>query len=414
MAAWRFLAFDLVTGLFLGELPVTGGSCADMLDPGDDSFDLTIALDKSGTIDILAAIELADDDGEIVTDDDESTFLFDDPTPISVPVSNRAVTDATRRGRTVIVFERNGAPLFSGIIWRRRYIAGSGTVAVAGAGLWSYYNGFTRPPYSGAPATVTQDQFDWVRAWAAECTDVDITFDAVDSGVDRERVFDPDKPGPAKPYGELMREMAMLEDGFDFDIRVEYIAGLADRRCRLFYPRRGRTVADGGPRFTYPGNVLGFSFDDDGTDMAATLLAVGGEAEYRFSTTASRTDLIAAGWPAYSAYRERPDISDPATLTEFAESEIAYLSGVDREVYGITVHPDGLARGDGTLDGSYAYGTWEIGDDCILVVENDPFFPAASDGTPGLVVQRRVIGHRWSINDAGETLEVVLGEKVIP
>ena len=406
MSEWRFTAYDLRTGSKLTDLNVASWSSTDVLNDSGD-FSATIELDGAGrsTVTVVAALPLTDDDGVVLTDDLGEELLAD-PEPTTFPTSRRTVVaDSTRRGRSVIVAERDGVPCFTGIIWRRQYDATSRTLKVAGRGLGSYFDHFSQ---TTALTSTGIDQFailkglvDFVQNQAG--ANIGIEIPAATSGVLRDRVYE---AFSGKKVGELMRELSNVVDGFDYDVRSEYDTGAVVRRLRRFYPRRGRTFEATGLRFRAPGNAVLFDMSEDASDMATVVTALGaGDGADMLITTAAETALVNAGWPAYSVTRAYKDVTVLATLAQHAGADVARLSGVDDESFSVQVDP--------TFPGQ-PWGSWDLGDDCQLIVDDDPLFPAGDDGSPGLVSNRRVAAHGWSVQGSSEQLTVTLDRKVIP
>jgi len=406
MPEWRFTAYDLRTQAKLTDLNVAAWASTDVLEDSGD-FSATIELDgaTTSTVTVVAALPLTDDDGEVLTDDDGEALLAD-PEPTTFQTARRTVVaDSTRRGRSVIVAERDGVPAFTGIIWRRQYDARSRTLKVAGRGLRSYFDHFSQTTaltYAGVDQfAILKGLVDFVQNQAG--ANIGVEIPAAASGVLRDRVYE---SFSGKYVGELMRELSNVVDGFDYDIRTEYEAGLAARRLRRFYPRRGRTFEATGLRFRAPGNAVLFDMSEDASNMATVVTALGaGDGADMLVTTAAQTSLVNAGWPAYSVTRAHKDVTNLNTLAGHAGAAAARLSGVDDESFSVQVDP--------TFPGQ-PWGSWDLGDDCQLIVDDDPLFPAGDDGSPGLVSNRRVAAHSWSVQGSSEQLTVTLDRKVIP
>jgi len=406
MSEWRFTASDLRSGAKLTDLNVAAWSSTDVLNDSGD-FSATVELDGAtpSTVTVVAALPLTDDDGVVLTDDLGEELLAD-PEPTIFPTARRTtVADSTRSGRSVIVAERDGVPVFTGIVWRRRYDATSLTLNVAGRGLASYFDHFaqtTALTYTGV------DQFETLKALVdfvqnQAGANIGVEIPAATSGVLRDRAYE---AFSGKKVGELMRELSNVVNGFDYDIRTEYVAGAVVRRLRRFYPRRGRTFEATGLRFRAPGNAVLLDMSEDASDMATVVTALGaGDGADMLVTTAANTELVNAGWPAYSTTRAYKDVTVLATLAQHAGADVARLSGVDDESFTVQVDP--------TFPGQ-PWGSWDLGDDCQLIVDNDPMYPAGDDGSPGLVRERRVAAHSWSVQGSAEQLIVTLDRKVIP
>jgi hypothetical protein len=362
MAEWRFLAYDMVSSAFIGEI-------------SPSQWQHTDALNDAGSW--SAQIEATAQTWPLVRD---------------------------YTGRMIVVAERGGIPQFAGVLWKARANVASRTIDLAGAGLFSFYDHFaiisTLGPYTGV------DQFSIFRnlhsGLIAQSTNssIGINLEATTSGVLRDRTYE---AYSGKTFGQLMRELAAVDNGFDFAVGVEYVGGVAQRWLRTWYPRRGKTVEASGIRFTDGGNASVGTIDLDATDMATTVVASGASVTTTFGnivwsntlrTTASRTDLVAAGFPGYLLTKSWDDITVLGTLDQSAIAEVTRLSNTERENYTIQVDPD---------SNGHPYGSWDLGDDCLLIL-NDPVF-----GT--IQAQRRVIAHNWQVSQSGELLSVTVQPK---
>lgn len=362
MAEWRFLAYDMVSSAFLAELfPV--------------EWQHTDALNDAGSW--SAQIEATAQTWPLIRD---------------------------YTGRLIIVAERGGIPQFTGVLWKARADVRARTIALAGAGLFSFYDHFaiiaTLGPYTGVDQFTIFRNLHTALINQSTSSNIGINLESTLSGVMRDRTYE---AYSGKTFGQLMRELAAVDNGFDFAVGVEYISGVAQRWLRTWYPRRGRTVEASGLRFTDGGNSSTASIDLDATNMATTIVASGAAVTTTFGdvvwsdtlrTTASRTDLVAAGFPGYLLTRSWDDITTLGTLDQSATAEVTRLSNFDRETYTIDVNPDSPG---------HPYGSWELGDDALLILA-DPVF-----GT--ITAQRRVVAHNWQVADSGERLSVTVQPK---
>lgn len=350
--SWRYLAYDLVTEAFVTELTASAWSSTDELN-GTGAFSATILLDDTTTL------------------------------------------TGTTPAKTLIVAERDGVPEFAGIPWRRRYDANTRSLTVAGAGLLSFFD-HLKPGADYTPTNV--DQLTIFATLAARGSEIGIVTHGETSG--RLRTRSNYLRLANKRPGEFMRELAAVVDGFDFDFRVEYIADAPVRTQRLFYPRRGRSVATSNVRFRVPGNASIVAVDEDATGIASEVVAFGaGVGVDMIESVRSSTDLLAAGYPAYGATVSYKDVSSQTTLDEHVAAELRDRSAVDVETFTLEVDPSDIG---------HPYGSWTLGDDAYIIIEDDPRFPAQSDGTPGLVRSRRIVSHTWDVSGSGEELSVGL------
>jgi hypothetical protein len=359
VAEWRFPCFDLRTSAFVGMLPAIESAWSDV-------------LNDQGAWSVSAQLT------------EQSYGMARDYT-----------------GRLLVIAERGGLPVGSGILWRSSVAISARTVEFAGAGLMSFYEHFTiidAATYTGV------DQFDIFRQLAAlqvtqsTAGDIDIHVEATASGVTRDRTYE---AYSGKTFQALMTELAAVLDGFDWAARVEYNEGVPERWLRTWYPRRGRTQSVTGLRFNAPSRQVDVgSISFDASEMATTIVASGSTptptpgdpiAQDTLRTTASRTDLVAAGWPGYSLNRIWPDVTELVTLDEHAEAEVVRLSQVERENYTVLIDPDSTSQ---------PWGAWELGDEALLTI-SDPVLGE-------IVATRRVVGHAWSVGAGGEQLSVTL------
>jgi hypothetical protein len=231
---------------------------------------------------------------------------------------------------------------------------------------------------------------------------IGLTVHGETSGVTRDRtyeVFD------VKPYGEAMVQLSAVENGFDVDVRSELNAGALERHLRLWYPRRGRTTAASGLQFRTGSNAVLFATTEDATGLLGKLTILGaGDGASMLTAQAANNDLVTDGWPPYSGSLAFKDVSILATLQAHANKELAIRSKTEADEYGVQIDPEFSDQ---------PWGAWDLGDDVSLVVEDDPWYPTQSDGSPGLVVERRITSHEWKFGKQGESLRALLKRKVI-
>lgn len=368
---WSFKAFDLRTASYLRDIDITDWASIDTL---TDAGSWT------------ATVQLPEDPADVTS-----------------------IRGSTSAGRTVIVAFRNGLPIFSGIVWRRAYDSATRSVGLAGRGLLSYFDHFiipTRLTYGNPSASV--DQLTIFQSVVADLflrydgSAIGLTVHGETSGVLRDRtyeVFD------VKPYGEALLQLSAVDNGFDADIRSEIVGGVLERHLRLWYPRRGRTIAASGLQFRTGSNAVLFATTEDATALLASITLLGsGDGPSMLTAQASSPDLVAAGWPPFSGSLAMKDITIPATLQAHATREITKRSQTDADAFGVQIDPEFSDQ---------PWGAWDLGDDVSLVVEDDPWYPAQTDGSPGLVVERRITSHEWKFGPQGESLKAVLTRKVV-
>lgn len=359
MADLVFKAFDLRTGAYLADLELA-------------SWEATDELSDAGS---WSGMLLLPDGADEVA----------------------AIREATVPGRSVIVALRGGLPIYTGIVWRRRYDSAERRVDLAGAGLLSHWDRMLI-----GDITWTQvDQLQIFRGLVAHAvarhpgTDIGLIVHGETSGVLRDQTW---AAWEAKNAGEALRqrsERADLGGGFDFDFRSEIVAGQLERHLRLWYPRRGRAQSASGLQFRTGSNTVLFATDDDGTRLAATVTAVGaGDGPDTLIVTEADLSLVAAGWPGYGARIAHKTVSNPDTLRAHARAELVKRTDLMGGSVEVQISPEFT---------DLPWGSWDLGDEVMLVIEDDPWFPARQ-GEAGLTLLRRIGAHQWRWDDGGETL----------
>lgn len=371
MAEYRYLAYDLRTNQFRRELPLSNVSYSEQLN-SDGEF--SASLDLATTTGTGASI-------------------------------SRDLVDATIPRRTRLIIERDGQIVWSGIIWtRRRSNGSSGIVDLAGFDLMSYFGRrrltVTRS-YAGVDQlAVARDLITWAESQPGG--DILVQTGSETSGVLLTR--DPLAYGHEyRNIADLINELAGAETGFDWSISTAWDpTGVPTYRLELHYPRRGRTALAADLVFfksgNNGGNLIDWELEEDGLDSALTVYGLGaGEGETMIQTVATRTALLDAGYPLTEATISYKAVTDVSALVGLAAAEVAERSE-DRRTLSITVDPD---------DVSVPFGTWVVGDDARIVIDDDLMFPASGDA-PGYEATHRIVGQRVAVSDDGGPDDVTL------
>lgn len=367
MAAWSWTAYDLATGVKLGDIEMSQWSHTDTL---DDSGSFTATMTGRS-----AAVR-------------------------------RDYLGVTTIGKTVIVAVRDGMPLFAGIVWGRN------PPHLAGAGLLSYFDRrrlYTTKQYLTPGTdqhTVVKELVDWVQANGGNIQ-VD-TSQVTASGVLRIQTWN---IWELKNVGEAIRQKGDNLGGFDFDIRVEYDTGVLTRRLRLWTPRRGRIYLDtqSSPTFELDGrrgNLLSPpAIPTDGQAMVTDVFALGQEIN---STThehivarSTRIDVRAAGWPQLDHVLDLPDVKEVPTLQAHADGYAYSHGAVATDEVTFQLAPD---------HEPWSWGTWDLGDDGLVSIPPGDVVPWMPDGFAEV---RRVTQHQWDWSSKdGESLQVTTGKRL--
>jgi hypothetical protein len=213
-----------------------------------------------------------------------------------------------------------------------------------------------------------------------------------------------------KNLGEAIRDIAGRIDGVDFVIHTEFQSlgnGILSplRKLRCFYPRRGRSYAETGVRFVYGGNLIGFPEIGSNPEYITSTLGLGHEidadTQERLAVWHVNFTQLSEGNPIIDSLLDRQDITTTGGLEDRVRGALLTNWVANADEITIQVDPN---------DETYRWGTWQLGDDVLLVIPAGelPWWP--DDFTE----ERRVIAHRWTVNGEGEVLHVVLGRKWEP
>ncbi|MFE6334012.1 hypothetical protein ACFVOK_12430 [Streptomyces sp. NPDC057798] len=174
----------------------------------------------------------------------------------------RSLGDALDAGDTVLLVERNARLDWGGLLWRAE--PEGNTLPVEASGFTSYLhrrfdlhgNLDGRGPYIEAdPCDVIRDV--WAYAQAQPDGDIGVVVDDTKSKAKTGTAKDPYTTSKTDPrnLGEIVDEMAEIDDGLEWSETVAWRGRRAERRIILGAPRLGRRRED--LTFTTGANVVG-------------------------------------------------------------------------------------------------------------------------------------------------------------
>lgn len=353
MATWRYEARDLRTGSLLGELPLGQPSLGQLLNrPGD----------LSATIDLGAR-----------------------STNTGMRLSQGFI-DGTLPGRTVIWCQRDSALYDGYIVWSRAKPMGNRRWQIRGQSLLSY---FDRRVIDSTKTYTAVDQHDIARdlinfAQSMPGGDIGVVNTTTnDSGVTRTHAF---AHFERKNIGETLRELAEVDDGFDYSIDTALVSNLPVATFRCHYPRKGRSQADNHLLFTHGRMLRDYSFEEDGAQLANRVHGLGaGEGTDKLVTRLTDSSSIDRGYPLLERVVSHIDVNALTALQARAQRELSDHVNVP-ETWTAVVEPD---------DESIPFGSWTIGDDARFVIPEDERFPSGADRI------QRIIGQTVQPGDDG-------------
>ncbi len=309
----------------------------------------------------------------------------------SLPLDTRAADrlDAVDPARTLLCVDRNGVIVWGGWNWIRSWDKTSRKLKITSAQFDSY---FDRRILRANLDYVNVDQFAIADALINYAQGISggnvgtIIGSNGSSGILRERHY---IASEGKFIGELLKQLAEVENGFDYSFDVQYdVNSKPAFTFNKFYPQRGATKAGTDVLFEYPGNILAYEWPEDGTQKSNYMYEVGGQPEGTDSGNSgpiSATADNAADRPVYPLLESlvnRSDVSQVATLQSYANEDLRLRKSP------VTV-PTLKVRGDVPP----IYGTFLTGDWAMIRI-TDERFPEKSDGTPGLSAYARIINQK--------------------
>lgn len=358
-AAYRYLAYGLVSNTQITELPLTGVTYGRVL---NGAGTLSASLRLPEPVDVEARLLAAD------------------------------YIAGSSPARAVIYVERDGVILDGYIVWTREYDSDERTLTIGGAGLWSYFR--RRRIRFDYDETGDQLAHAQLLVWSAQQYpggNISVTAGAETSGVPRTYAWTAQQ---AKPFAEAIENIADNYPGFDFSVDVAYESGVPVRRLRCWYPRKGRTAAFTGHVFELGRNITKLTWPEDASRTANTIIGQGaGTGETMVTADAAEPSLFADGYPLLEDVVSFKDVTNPDTLARHAESAL-------NDVRVTAALPKLVVRGD--LDPEI--GAFTEGDDCRIRVQphQDPRWP------DGLEKFTRITAWQAVVPDDGGAEEVTL------
>lgn len=362
MAAYRVISTDLRTGVRVAEIPL-----------GNLSFssELNGAGELSGTLPLPNDPQLA-------------------------AVFNDAVDEVRRQ----LIVERDGVPVWCGIVWAAPYNDEGQYRDVRAAETWSYYRHRT---ISTRRVRRNADQLNIVRqlmndAHGETGGNPGVIVGSETSGVLRSynaEVYE------RKNLAEEIEAMAQMDNGFDFSIEPSYNAnGNIVKRFRLWYPRKG--LRNAGAVFEVGRNIISWDWPTDGTRYANRVIVTGGgDGPSTISSVRNNVSQVTPlddSGPGYPLIEHVVSESQETVRDNLRDLAIKTLRMLSRPV----VVPTVVVRGD--VDP--VFGSYAVGDTVRFICQRGttPRFP------DGLDTRRRLVGWTVDVDDNGsEEITLTLG-----
>jgi hypothetical protein len=339
MTTYRYLFADLLTNQILAELPLTGVT-------------FTQSLNSGGTF--------------------QGNILL---SGINSEVQN--VDAATIPARSALYVDRDGVLVWGGVIWARQFDSNDQRLKITAQEFETY---FTRRRITSTQVFSNVDQFFIAQtlvnnAQSVANGNIGVIVPTNTSGVNVSRTF---YSYELKTVYSALLDLSRSENGFDFNIQVAYDgAGNPTKRLVLSYPKSGTRYSPTSlttPVFELPGNVMEYSYPEDGSAAANTIFVIGaGSNEAKLIATATDTAKIADGWPVLEDSQNYSDFTDTTLLANLASAQVSAVAYPPTTLK--IVAPPYL---NPTL------GSYVIGDDVRIRIRDDRF-PTGLDAIYRLV-----------------------------
>jgi hypothetical protein len=331
----------------------------------------------------------------------------------TIPIPNQQIGERCQaiRGRAgqLAGYVYYGADLWWGGLINATPIKGGRTGAsmgIAGASFESYPG---RREVRTDNQWIGVEQLEFPRiAWnAMQSTadgDLGVTVPAAgSSGVKRDLTV---LRSEVRTWASVLNETSTRENGYEWMIDVyDDGSGKRYRELKTGYPTIGRARFD--QVFTYPGNIIDYSIDDDALAGATSFQARGdsvgpvgpfpGQSSQQplmsLAGAYDAADLLANGHLRFDATADRQGVKDQGTLDQWAGRDLALRSGAV-PLIDIAVQLGGFNR-------SILGSTFQAQID-------DFVFPRGANGAPGYVSRQRCIGYEVKPYERGSADEIKL------
>jgi hypothetical protein len=313
--------------------------------------------------------------------------------------SNSDLVNATIPGKTWLVVERLGVPVWWGIVWSRTYQSQAKSCQMFAWGFEAY------PQKRKIDHDISYTQIPVTAIFCNLWADLQ-SFDGSNLGINIPNIQD----GPLKDltvlssanqyYNDPMTALAAASDGFDWTIDLEKNNdGTYTKSLRVGWPTIGTTKGSADEiTFEYPGNIFDYYETEAMADAGTNVFVLGaGEGADMPVVETTLPNFIASGWPRWDADAAYKDVSDPAQIAVLAATE-----QINRKppapTYTITVN--GAA--------TPVVGSYNLGDACTLQF-TDPKHPSDSS-LPGTSIKTVIAGFSLTPSQAGsiEAIDIQL------
>lgn len=307
--------------------------------------------------------------------------------------NNEDLVAATIPGRTWLVMERNGIPVWWGIVWSRNYQSQAKSVQLYATGFEVYptkqliLTDFVRTDTN--QLQIFADLWNEMQA-SAPGRNLNVNIPTVpDIVINKDvSILATDR----KYYNEPMESLANAADGFDWTVQVTKYNNMYKKDLLIGYPVLGAMNAADAITFDYPGNILNY-YETEGMSKAGThTFGFGaGEGTSQIVSQVAYDDMISMeGWPRWDAEVSLKDIENQEILDSMTLQQ-GIRNKPSMNTYTVTIK--------GNLDP--IFGSYGLGDNCQLSIK-DAKHPSIYE------IDTRIVGFELTPQSSDNTEEVKL------
>jgi len=275
---------------------------------------------------------------------------------------NDALRAATIPGRSFAVCERDGKPIWGGIVWSRTYQSQAKVASLYCMPFEEYSSRrLIRQDYKRDDVEQQSIFLELYGLMQADPNSIDVTLPSVPALTLLEKSIDI-KATEYKTYRSAFDILTSGEDGFDWRIDTSRSDNVYTHKLKIGYPILG-TGDPSAVVFDYPGNILNYWNAESMSDAGTYFFGEGaGEGSDMLVETYAHTDLLSAGFPRYDIEIPAKDVTSRALL----RSIVAQQAKLRRP-------PMPVITAEVKADLDPIFGSYFVGDACTLSLDSAQF-----------------------------------------
>lgn len=340
----RYIFGDVLTNQVIEEIPCQGVTIAEGLDGGEFRGSFALDINNKSNDDLVSA---------------------------SIP------------GKCYVVAERNGVPIWGGMIWSRTYQSQAKIVQIYARTMDQYLT--KRFITSDLSYVATEQRNIFRNLLLLEQSDPNGSNWIIPGVFDNVVLADYDIVGTElRTYKEAIDQLSTTETGFEWRVNVTRESGAYVWTVQTGMPTLGQPLNPASVVFEYPGNILNYWQNDTVGGSGTHIFAKGsGEGENMPQVEVVHEDLLTAGFSRFDQDIAFKTITDINRLEALAIIQ-ANLRKLPMPVYTVEMKADRTPE----------FTEWVLGDYCKLAFK-DPLHPT------GLTYTTRIL--RWDYTPPSST-----------